>query len=71
MEKIKYECVWNPQTDITTYELALCIPLMVSRFHEIEEWDELDIYITRHFAVTEFDYGKMIEDNAKKLKELF
>lgn len=71
MEKIKYRCNWNPCEDITTYELALCVPYLFIAVYEREDWDQLDEGITRHFAVTEFDYGKMIEDNAKKLKELF
>jgi len=70
MEKIKYECIWNPCANITTYELARCIPYLFIKLHEIEEWDELDTGITRHFDVSEFDYGKMINDNAEKLREL-
>lgn len=70
MEKIKYECIWNPCANITTYELARCIPYLYNRFFEIEDWDKLDTGITRHFDVSKFDYGKMINDNAKKLKGL-
>ncbi len=70
-DKIKYECTWNPKEDITAYELALCLPFMGSRFQEIDEWNILTNRITRHFIVKEFDYGKMIEENAAKLKQLF
>jgi hypothetical protein len=70
-DNIKYECTWNPKTDITAYELALCVPLMGSRFHEIETWSKLADGITRHFDVSKFDYGDMIAGNAAKLKKLF
>jgi len=70
-DNIKYECTWQPKADITAFELARCIPLIPSRFHEIEDWDMHDESITRHFLVREFDYGAMIEDNAAKLKSLF
>lgn len=70
MTKIKYECIWNPSKDITTYELAQCLMLVFSRFHEVEDWDKLDENITRHFSVALFDYGKMINDSAERMKEL-
>jgi hypothetical protein len=67
---MKYEVKWSPKEDITAYELAQCIPLLPTRFHEIPEWDELDESLTRHFVVMEFDYDQMIIDNAAKLKEV-
>ncbi len=60
--KIKYECKWNPKTDITTFELAKCVPLMFKKLHEIDEWDELDESITRHFIVSKYDYGTYLQN---------
>lgn len=70
MEEKKYQCIWSPKPDITTFELAQCLPLTFSKLHSIEEWNKLDESITRHFEVTEFDYGKMIRETGSKLKEL-
>ena len=70
-DNIKYETVWSPKPDITVFELAQCILYIPSRFQEIEDWDKLDHGITRHFTVSRFDYGAMIEGNAAKLKSLF
>ena len=67
---IKYETTWCPKEDITAYELAPCLQYVPSRFQEIEEWDLLDESITRHFTIKKFDYGKMIKENADKLKNL-
>lgn len=68
MADIKYEVKWNPCTDITAYELALCLPYTHARFQERDEWDNMSESITRHFAISEFDYGQMISDNADKLR---
>lgn len=70
MEKIKYECKWNPHHDITAFELAECIPFMFSKLHEIKEWEALPERITRHFIVSTFDYGGMINKAAEGIKEL-
>jgi len=70
MADIKYEVKWNPRTDITAYELALCLPHTVSRFQEMDEWDKMPEGITRHFDISEFDYAQMIRDNADKLRGL-
>lgn len=70
MVKYKYECKWSPKRDITTYELATCIPFMFSKLHEIEMWDELSESITRNFIVTKFNYGKMIESSAAEMRKL-
>lgn len=44
---------WQPQGDITVYELALCLPLMVWRFESEEEFNErveaLPAEARRHF----------------------
>ena len=69
MEEFKYECIWNPKEDITTWELAQCVPYLYSKLHNIEMWNELDEGITRHFTVSIFNYGEMIRENARKLKE--
>ncbi len=69
-DNIKYECIWEPKKDITAYELALCLPLIGSRFHETDVWDKLDESLTRHFDFSFFDYGDMIAGNAAKLKAL-
>lgn len=66
----KYKCVWNPQKDITTYELALCLPYTSFQLQEIEVWDALDESIKRHFDVSEYDYGKMIRGTRDKLKKI-
>jgi hypothetical protein len=70
MEEFKYECRWKPKPDITTYELAQCLPLTFSKLHSIEDWNKLDESITRHFEVSKFDYGKMIRETGFKLKDL-
>jgi len=70
MEEIKYQCEWKPKKDITTYELAQCIPFIFSKLHSIYEWDKLDESITRHFLVTKFNYGNMIRETADKLEPL-
>ena len=70
MDQYKYECKWSPRKDITTYELACAIPFMFSKLHEMEMWDELDESIRRHFIVSKFNYGKMIEENAEKMRSL-
>ena len=69
MEKIKYECKWNPVHDITAFELAQCIPFMFSKLHDIDEWEAQPESITRHFAVSKFNYGEMIEKAAEGIKE--
>jgi hypothetical protein len=71
VEQYKYQCLWNPKEDITTFELARCIPYTFSKLHSIEDWDKLDESITRHFTVTKFDYRDLINDTAAKLKEAF
>ena len=68
VEQYKYECKWNPKKDITTYELACCIPYTFSKLHDIKDWDKLDKSITRHFTVTKFDYRNLINNTAKQLK---
>ena len=70
MDQYKYECKWSPKGDITTYELAICIPFMFSKLLEMEMWDELSESIKRHFIVTKFNYGKMIENTAAEMKKL-
>jgi hypothetical protein len=70
IEEKKYECIWNPKPDITTFELAQCLPLTFSKLHSIKEWNKLDESITRHFEVTEFDYGKMIRKAREEIRSL-
>ena len=70
MEEIKYECIWNPKEDITTFELAQCLPLTFSKLHSIDDWDKLDESVTRHFTVTKFNYGDMIRETGNELKKL-
>jgi len=71
LEEIKYETIWNPQPDITAYELAQCMLYIMSRLHDIDTWDKLDKSITRHFDVTIFNYGDMIREQAEKAKAIF
>ena len=70
MDEIKYECIWSPKEDITTFELAQCLPLTFSKLHSIEDWKKLDESVTRHFTVTEYDYGALCRKTADKLKAL-
>lgn len=70
MEEKKYQCIWNPKEDITTFELAQCVLLVLSKLHSIDTWDELDESITRHFDVSIFNYGNMIRETGAKLKDL-
>jgi hypothetical protein len=65
----KYECKWHPEKDITTYELAQCIPFMFSKLHDPGVWDRLDRGVTRHFLVSHFNYTEMIKEQAKKLRD--
>lgn len=71
MEEIKYQTVWNPEEDITTFELAKCLPYAIMGMQDRDVWDKLDWCITRHFDVSEFNYGDMIRENAQKIKELW
>ena len=71
MSDWKYQVVQNPKEDITTWELARCIPYMFSKLHEIAEWDKLEEDITRHFSVSRYNYTEMIKHAANKLKEIW
>ena len=43
------DLIWDPQSDITTYELALCITLFTSggRLHQF--YDQLPVEAQRHW----------------------
>ena len=69
VEEIKYEVKWEPVTNITVYELAKCIPYIFNKLYDIEEWENLDLSIRRHFKVKPYEYGKMIRETQSKLKE--
>jgi hypothetical protein len=66
-DEYKYEVKWYPEKDITTWELAQCIPYMFTKLHEMEVWDKLDRSITRHFLVSHYNYSEYI----RKSKEAF
>jgi len=68
--KWKYQCTWSPKPDITTYELAKCLPFIFSKLHEVDDWDLLDESITRHFSVVKIDYEAICKETAAKLEEL-
>ena len=69
IEEIKYEVKWEPVINITVYELAKCIPYIFSKLHSIEEWENLDLSIRRHFNVKEYKYGEMIRETKEKMNE--
>ena len=71
MSDWKYQVEWKPKKDITTWELAQCVPYMFSKLHEIDDWDKLDESITRHFLVSRYNYTEMIQHAADKLKEFW
>lgn len=64
----KYRISWNPKKDITTYELAQCIPFTMMGIVEIDDWDILDENVTRHFRVEKINYTAMIKKTGNKLK---
>lgn len=66
-DEYKYEVKWYPEKDITTWELAQCIPYIFSKLHEMDEWDKLDRSITRHFLISHYNYSEYI----RKSKEAF
>ena len=68
-DEYKYECKWQPERNITVWELAQCIPYMFSKLHDVEVWDRLGREITRHFLVSHFNYSEMIREQAAKLRD--
>jgi hypothetical protein len=46
---IPQELIWDPQPDITTYELALCIPLFTSRGRLHQFYTQLPPEAQRHW----------------------
>lgn len=51
--ELPLEIEWNPKEDITTYELALCLPILMS-IHPIMGWmiGDLNQPHLRHFNIT-------------------
>jgi hypothetical protein len=43
--------IWDPQPDITTYELALCIPLFSTVGHQHHFYTQLPPEAQRHWKV--------------------
>jgi len=41
--------IWDPQPDITTYELALCVPLLITVGHQHLFYDQLPEGARRHW----------------------
>ena len=41
--------IWDPKEDITTYELAMCLPLFVSTGHIHHYYDQLPSEAQRHW----------------------
>ena len=46
---IPQELIWDPQPDITTYELALCIPLFTSQGRLHQFYTQLPPEAQRHW----------------------
>ena len=68
--EVKYQCTWNPKPDITTFELAQCIPYIMCQLHDTDKWEALDESITRHFNVKIYQYGKVIRKSANALRKI-
>lgn len=64
--KIRYE----PLQDIEVFELAQCVKWYMVGVVEKDKWPDGEVW-TRHFKTEDFDYGAMIDENARKLKEIF
>ena len=58
---------WNPKDDITTYELALCLPILMMR-HPIMEWmiGDLNQPHLRHFNITNPNIDKNYNSKTNK-----
>jgi hypothetical protein len=69
VDEYKYDVRWSPKEDITTWELAQCVPYLYSKLHDVEVWDNLDESVSRHFTVSKMNYSKMIREQARKLNE--
>jgi hypothetical protein len=41
--------IWDPQPDITTYELALCIPILMAIGKQHQFYDQLPEEARRHW----------------------
>ena len=56
--KVSATYMWEPKEDITTYELALCLPIVAARDHYIaceKAIATLPANATRHFKKSDID----------------
>jgi hypothetical protein len=51
------EMTWQPKEDITTYELALCLPYILYNQSVMPDTIDLSQYHFRHFEI--IDYNKI------------
>jgi hypothetical protein len=68
-DDIRFKIEYNPQDDITVWELAQCVKWLLVGVVEKEKWP-IEEKWTRHFKIEDVDYGAMIKDTGKALRDL-
>jgi hypothetical protein len=68
-DDIRLRVKYDPQDDITVLELAQCVKWLMAGIVEKKNWPS-DEGWTRHFEVEDYDYGVMIQDTGKAIRDL-